>query len=758
MARLLTRHGRTPWSCASALQPYLRPMALAFSKWEGTGNDFVVFDGSPSPDSAQGRMPASALLPARWSNEEVARLCDRHRGVGSDGLVVVTPLESGGIEVDFRNPDGSRSFCGNGTRVALAYAQSRGWISEGSSRHPILAVDGQHWGRIREDGVPGITVLAPNSPRFTSPQGSESMAAAWMNTGSPHHVEWLLDQAQLEALDVVAAARPIRHHPSHAPGGTNVNFVAVGDNPESLHIRTFERGVEAETLSCGTGVVAAALADLVRVHRPESVSHQEAASVQNPGLNLSGLMPSHGRRVVHARGGVLEVEMSSGFAPHDSAPTSREVWLFGRARQVFQGWWMASLVLLAWLGMPCLPTAMAQEDLARWSEAANISVLTASPGQDVYAAFGHTAIRVQDPLRGVDLVYNYGTFTVNEGFYVRFVRGRMDYKLSVESYPRFQHLYLRQGRALLERPLLLQPEQVRAVIAYLERNALPEHAVYSYDFFRDNCASKVIDVLRESLGEGLDAGCAETDDETTYLEALRPYIQGIPWTAWGIELILGRDAMRDMPPCGHAFLPDVLDAQLGHMTFQGQPLAGSVREVFPAEGAWYAGLPASDVGAHSPAAWMWGWALWSLCCAWLIRRNPPRVVRRVIRWTWGVSGVAGTLLMALFLAMALGTDHNDTWWNPDLVWASLGPWVLWGLWRGRTGSIDPSSERLRAAPSRAMRIVLGVWMALALLAVVVVPWMAGSGGWISSVVWPSAGLSVALILALESNLSVLDGV
>ncbi|MDA0729525.1 MAG: diaminopimelate epimerase [Bacteroidetes bacterium] len=720
-------------------------MALAFSKWEGTGNDFVVFDGSQSADSTEGVVPSTAFLPSGWSNEQVALMCDRHRGVGSDGLVVVRPHESGGIEVDFRNPDGSRSFCGNGTRVALAYAQSKGWISESSSRQPIHAVDGQHWGRIREDGTPGITVLVSNPPRFMPPHGHESMAAAWMDTGSPHHVEWLLDRSRLEALDVVAAARPIRHHASYAPGGTNVNFVALGDHPESLHIRTFERGVEAETLSCGTGVVAAAWADLVRV--------QHSGSDPNP----SGVVPIEGRRVVHARGGVLEVEVSPGSSVAGSSSTeptqtSGEVWLFGKARQVFQGWWIASLVLFAWLGMPHRQGVAAQDGLELWSEATKISVLTASPGQDVYAAFGHTAIRVQDPLRGVDLVYNYGTFTVDEGFYLRFVRGRMDYKLSVESYPRFQHLYLRQGRALLERPLLLQPEQVLAVIAYLQRNALPEHAVYSYDFFRDNCASKVIEVLQSSLGEGLDVGCALTDDKTTYLEALRPYIHGIPWTAWGMELILGWEAMRDMPPCGHAFLPDVLDDQLGHMTFQGQPLAGNVREIFPAEGSWFAGVPSSHAGGTSPTAWMWIWAMWSLCCAWMVQRNPSRSWRRLIRLTWGLSGVVGTLLTALFLAMAIATDHSDTWWNPDMVWASLGPWVLWGLWRERTGPISGDNEGFRVPLSNTIRTVMWGWMALGLISVAVVPWLAGSGGWLSSVVWPSLGLSVAMILAVGAKL------
>ena len=94
---------------------YLRAVALQFEKWEGTGNDFVLVDGRQ-----EGRLPSD------WSDAEVEALCDRKRGVGSDGVVVVTPGDDGILQVDFRNPDGSRSFCGNGTRSAVAWAHGEG--------------------------------------------------------------------------------------------------------------------------------------------------------------------------------------------------------------------------------------------------------------------------------------------------------------------------------------------------------------------------------------------------------------------------------------------------------------------------------------------------------------------------------------------------------------------------------------------------------------------------------------------------------
>ena len=213
----------------------------------------------------------------------------------------------------------------------------------------------------------------------------------------------------------------------------------------------------------------------------------------------------------------------------------------------------------------------------------------------MYAAFGHTAIRVFDPEVRLDYVFNYGTFVVDEGFYVRFVKGRMDYRLGVERYGRFQNLYLRQGRALHEQVLNLAPEDVKAMAEYLEWNAQPENATYAYDFFRDNCATKVIAVLEEVFGDRYDAGCVPTD--STYLEALRPYTAGNPWSAWGMELILGAEASTAMPDCGHSFLPDVLAYQIDAMTLDGQPLAFEREVVYPHQGSWHAGLPEGDSGA-----------------------------------------------------------------------------------------------------------------------------------------------------------------
>ena len=680
-------------------------MGLQFEKWEGTGNDFVLVDGRQA-----------GALPSSWTPDQIQRLCDRRLGVGSDGVVVVSVNDDGLLVVDFRNPDGSRSFCGNGTRTALAWAHDAGLISPNDGPVTIKAVDGVHHGLVRANGTPGISLLVDGTPRF-GVSGQAASTSAFLDTGSPHHVMWLDQHEALVDLDLEEVALPVRHHVDHAPEGCNVNVVSPGEDG-ALHIRTFERGVEGETLSCGTGVVAAALCDMVK-------SGDQGAS----------------SRTVYARGGLLTVDAELGADGRFSS-----VWLWGAVRRVFQGTWLWMAACLWSLGMALPSPLHAQTEGQSLGETlssqAQFSVLTASPGQDLYAAFGHTAFRLHDPVLALDLVFNYGTFVVDEGFYVRFVRGRMDYRLGVERYPRFQQLYLRQGRALHEHVLHLSERDVRALADFLERNALPEHATYAYDFFRDNCASKVVDVLEDVLGPGrFDARCVPTD--STYLEALRPFMAGLPWTGWGMELILGADASSPMPACGHAFLPDVLAAQLEVMTLDGQPLAFPREVVFPAEGRWHAGLAPESPGRSAPVKFTWGLVAWLALLWGLVSRLGP-AGEVLLGLTVGILASLTTLMTVLFTFMMLFTDHNDTWWNADLCWTSLGVWTLFRRIQLRRGKAGALGFRARA--------LLGTWFAVALGSTWIWPMTRSALPWGETVVWASAGLALASVLACWQTL------
>jgi diaminopimelate epimerase len=252
-------------------------MVLHFSKWHGTGNDFILADDRRS------EFPAEDLT-------LVQQLCDRHFGIGSDGLILIQPpkLEGHQYHMEFFNPDGSKSFCGNGSRCAYAF-----WCELTGDHRPasFTAIDramttsgiASHHGEwIGNDVAISLPYVG-----FVD-QGIDGPDVDFINTGSPHVLVWSED---VDAVDLLIDAPPRRRSSKYGPGGVNVNYLqVVGD---VLRIRTFERGVEAETLSCGSGVVAAAISALYRrkVNSPVKVRAQggelrvEAKQVDREGFD-----------------------------------------------------------------------------------------------------------------------------------------------------------------------------------------------------------------------------------------------------------------------------------------------------------------------------------------------------------------------------------------------------------------------------------------------------------------------------------------
>jgi diaminopimelate epimerase len=206
---------------------------IHFTKYQGTGNDFIVVDNRE--------------MKYRLQTSQIVALCDRHFGIGSDGLIMIEPPQKEGEDfyMNFYNPDGSSSFCGNGSRCAVHFASSLG-IIESNCR--FSAIDGPHEAYLNQS----IIGVKMKNVHEIIQKGEHSF---YLNTGSPHYVALV---SSVEKLDLVQAALPVRHHEDFAPGGINVNFIEKL-SAQDIRMRTFERGVEAETLSCGTGVTAAAL-------------------------------------------------------------------------------------------------------------------------------------------------------------------------------------------------------------------------------------------------------------------------------------------------------------------------------------------------------------------------------------------------------------------------------------------------------------------------------------------------------------------
>ena len=229
---------------------------LAFGKYHGAGNDFVCIDERRG--GFLHRLTAFAKTdPAPY----IAALCDRHRGVGADGLILLRADASApdglGLEMVYFNSDGApSSFCGNGSRCFLAFALDLGLLGEPNHGRLPNAVDfeandGRHRGTVLARGDYEVTMRIEGGVVRLSDDDDR------VETGSPHFVRWC---GVLPQGDIAAAARVIRYGEAFAKTGINVNYVTqVGVDPLLLAIRTYERGVEAETLACGTGVTAAAL-------------------------------------------------------------------------------------------------------------------------------------------------------------------------------------------------------------------------------------------------------------------------------------------------------------------------------------------------------------------------------------------------------------------------------------------------------------------------------------------------------------------
>lgn len=228
----------------------------AFTKMSGAGNDFLVFDG---------RVPVGPR-----EAETIRRLCRRGTGVGADGVLFVSSSVTADgrtiAELDYYNADGGAArFCANGTRCAARFAARRAGVEAGA----LVVRTG--WGEIPAAVLPGggVTLSLPEPvailrdvPTF-DPQGRAlDPAAAYVLVGVPHLVVFTPDGVEVETLDVAALGPPLRRHPE-LPDGANVSFASVRGGSR-LSVRSFERGVEAETLSCGSGVVAAAVVSGLR--------------------------------------------------------------------------------------------------------------------------------------------------------------------------------------------------------------------------------------------------------------------------------------------------------------------------------------------------------------------------------------------------------------------------------------------------------------------------------------------------------------
>ncbi|WP_397362481.1 diaminopimelate epimerase [Olleya sp. R77988] len=255
-------------------------MIVTFYKYQGTGNDFVIIDNRKNTFDKN-------------NTKLVAFLCDRKFGIGADGLILLENHPDHDFKMVYYNADGNESsMCGNGGRCIVAFAKFLQLIKTETT---FLAIDGLHYAKI-EDGLVHLQMKDVTSiDTFKTHQ--------FLDTGSPHHVQFVED---LITFDVKNEGEKIRYGQPYNQAGTNVNFVEKINN-DTFAVRTYERGVEDETLSCGTGVTAVAIA----MHKTNQTKHTI--------INLN------------VEGGQLKVSFNT------DNDTYKKVMLIGPATQVFKG-------------------------------------------------------------------------------------------------------------------------------------------------------------------------------------------------------------------------------------------------------------------------------------------------------------------------------------------------------------------------------------------------------------------------------------
>ena len=205
-------------------------------------------------------------------------------------------------------------------------------------------------------------------------------------------------------------------------------------------------------------------------------------------------------------------------------------------------------------------TVHAQSSEPRLSRYATISVLTCSPGEIIYEAFGHSAVRIQDPQQNLDLVFNYGVFDFEqENFYGNFAKGYMRYMLGESETPNFLAAYRRYGRSVREQELNLDSIEKQRILDYLSRNLRPENREYLYNYFRDNCSTRIILMLDSALNHSIVWTPAKVDGKASFRSAIYDYTTYQDWGRLGIDLGLGMPIDRQLEGKDLNFLPDELE-------------------------------------------------------------------------------------------------------------------------------------------------------------------------------------------------------
>ncbi|MEG1617413.1 MAG: DUF4105 domain-containing protein [Bacteroidales bacterium] len=312
------------------------------------------------------------------------------------------------------------------------------------------------------------------------------------------------------------------------------------------------------------------------------------------------------------------------------------------------------------------------------SDSLRISLLTASPGQQVYERFGHTALRVKDLKGNTDLIFNYGLFSFNTpNFIYRFVKGETDYQLGVTEMRYFLGEYAMRGSRVTEQILDLSPAQSRKVFDALMTNYQPENRIYRYNFFYDNCSTRPRDIVEQNIGEAV--RYFDPKGETTYRELVHEKTAMDPWLVFGIDLTLGEKADRAIDYRQEMFLPEILMEAFDTAKLTGEngqrPLVKETVVLVEEEPEELRTTPLNRFTSPLFVCW----SLFVLVLLLTVREyKKGKVCRIADTLLFGAAGIAGCILFFLnFISTHPTVDNNFNciWLQPLHLFAAVAVWV-----------------------------------------------------------------------------------
>lgn len=307
------------------------------------------------------------------------------------------------------------------------------------------------------------------------------------------------------------------------------------------------------------------------------------------------------------------------------------------------------------------------------SDNLRISILTCSAGQEIYSMYGHSAIRIQDKTEGHDWVFNYGTFDFNTpNFTLKFMKGQLPYALSVTTYENFMYEYRATNRSVIAYPLALDNTQTSAIYEALLTNMSPENRFYAYDFFYDNCATRILDILENVVM--VDTNILQQSAQMSFRDGIKKYHSTWKWTDFGIDLIIGKGADCTMTQRQSTFLPYYLTEIVHRLTYGDQISPIVVEEPY----VLFSSSSSHETNTSLMQIWrpemVFGFLFVLEVLAWLLLKI-EKLSQTYLKWydlTWlGIITIGNVLLIFMWW----GTDHLATKDNFNLLWMSPIPIV-----------------------------------------------------------------------------------